>query len=148
MADRVYIINNGHESKVGFQRSIKAITHGILSVLMLAVLCYVALSADGSFISNIKEFCSVWFVMTIVLTVIYLITSLTRIGMLKRMFSSKKQTFPFFGILLISLVLTFLFVNVFGSFAGLGSYLSGWINSLIPIIIIAVVLILILKIIF
>lgn len=145
MADSVYVINNGYESKVGFQHSVKAITYGILSAIMLAFICFVAASSNGNFIANIKEFFTVWFVIAAILTVLYLITSLTKIGLLTRMFSNKRRTFPLFGILLISLALAFLFVSVFGSFAGFGSYLSGWIYSLVPIIIIVVALFLIIK---
>lgn len=112
---------------------------------MLAFICFVAASSNGNFIANIKEFCTVWFVIAAVLTVLYLITSLTKIGLLTRMFSNKRRTFPLFGILLISLALAFLFVSVFGSFAGFGSYLSGWIYSLVPIIIIVVALFFIIK---
>jgi hypothetical protein len=49
MADSIHIINNGHKSKVGFQRSVKAITYGILSALMLAFVIFVAASSDGNF---------------------------------------------------------------------------------------------------
>lgn len=145
MADSVYVINNGYESKVGFQHSVKAITYGILSAIMLAFICFVAASSNGNFIANIKEFCTVWFVIAAILTVLYLITSLTKIGLLTRMFSNKRRSFPLFSILLISLALAFLFVSAFGSFAGFGSYLSGWIYSLVPIIIIVVALFFIIK---
>lgn len=145
MADSIYVINNGYESKVGFQHSVKAITYGILSAIMLAFICFVAASTNGNFIANIKEFCTVWFVIAAVLTVLYLITSLTKIGLLTRMFSNRRRSFPLLGILLISLALAFLFVNYFGSIAGLGSYLSGWIYSLVPIIIIVVALFFIIK---
>lgn len=145
MADSVYVINNGYESKIGFQHSVKAITFGILAAVMFAFICYVAVSSNGSFIANIKEFCSVWLAIAVILSVLYLITSFTKFGILTRMFSKRKRSFPLFGILLISLALTFLFVSTFGSVAGFGSYLSGWIYSLVPIIIIIVALVFIIK---
>lgn len=145
MADSIYVINNGYESKVGFQHSVKAITYGILSAVMFAFICFVAATSNGNFLANIKEFCTVWLVIAAILTVLYLITSLTKIGLLTRMFSNKKHSFPIFGILLISLALAFLFVSAFGSFAGFGSYLSGWIYSVIPIMIIVVALFFIIK---
>ncbi len=145
MADSICVINNGHESKIGFQRSVKAITYGILTAVMLLFVCFVAATSNGNFLANIKEFCTVWLVMAIILTVLYLITSLTKIGLLTRMFSNKKQSFPIFGILLISLALAFLFVSAFGSFTGFGSFLSGWIYSLIPIIIIIVAIFFVIK---
>lgn len=145
MADSIYVINNGYESKVGFQHSVKAITYGILSAIMFAFICFVAALSNGNFFANIKEFCSVWFVIAAILTVLYFITSLTKIGLLTRMLSSKRRTFPLFGILLISLALAFLFVNTFGSFAGFGSYLFGWIYLLVPIIIIIAALFFIIK---
>lgn len=148
MADSVYVINNGYKSKVGFQHSVKAITYGVLSAVMLAFIFFVAASSNGSFIANIKEFCTVWLVTAVILTVLYFITSLTKIGLLARIFSNKKRSFPLFGILLISLALAFLFVSAFGSFAGFGSYLSGWAYSLVPIVVIVVALFFIVKSIF
>lgn len=145
MADSIHVINNGHRSKVGFQRSVSAIICGILSAIMLAFVCFVAATSNGSFLSNIKEFCTVWLVFAVILTVLYLIISLTQIGLLTRIFSRKKRTFPLFGILLISLALAFLFVSVFGSFAGFGTFLSGWIYSIIPLVIIIVALFFIIK---
>lgn len=145
MADSIYIINNGHESKVGLQHSVKAITYGILFAVMLAFICFVAVSTDGNFFANIKSFCKVWLVIAAIITVLYLITSFSKFGMLTRMFSDKKRSFPFWGILLISLALAFLFVSVFGSFAGFGAILSGWIYSLVPIIIILVALFFLIK---
>lgn len=145
MADSIYVINNGYKSKVGFQHSVKAITYGILSAIMLAFVCFVAATSNGSFFTNIKEFCIVWFVIAVILTIFYLITSFSRVSFLTRMFSKKKPSFPIFGILLISLALAFLFVSVFGSFAGFGSFLSGWIYSLVPIIIIVVALFFVIK---
>lgn len=145
MADRINIINNGYKSKVGFQRSVKAITYSILSVIMLMFICFVAIKSNGSFFNNLKEFCIVWLIIAAILTVLYLITSLTKIGLLARMFSTRKRSFPLFGILLVSLALAFLFVSAFGSLAGFGSYLSGWIYSIVPIIIIVIAIFFMIK---
>lgn len=148
MADEIYIINNGYKSKVSFQRSVRAIVYGVLSAIMFLFVCFVAATSDGNFFANIKEFCTVWFVITAILTVLYLITRLTPIGILSRMYSKKKPTFPIFVIILISLALAFLFVSAFGSFTGFGSYLSGWIYSIVPIVIIVIALFFVIKSIF
>lgn len=145
MADSIYVINNGYRSKVSFQHDAKTIMYGILSAIMFLFVSYIAASSDGSFFENMKEFCVIWIIFAAIITVLYLITSLTKIGLLSRMFSKKKLSFPLFGILLISLALAFLFVGAFGSFAGFGSYLSGWVYSLIPIIIIIVAVLFIIK---
>ncbi|MBQ5823453.1 MAG: hypothetical protein IIW48_01455 [Clostridia bacterium] len=145
MADEIHVISNGYESKVGFQRSVKAIVYGILSALMFFFVCFVAATSDGNFFASIKEFCTVWLITAAVLSVLYLLTQLTTIGILSRMFSKKKRSFPIFGILLVSLALAFLFVSAFGSFAGFGSYLSGWIYSIVPIVIIIVAIFFMIK---
>lgn len=145
MADRVDIINNGYKSKVGFQRSVKAITYGILFAIILALICFVAASSNGTFLADAKEFCVVWLVFAAILTIIYLMLSLTKIVLFARMFSNKRRSFPFVGILIISLVLALLFVSVFGSFAGFASFLSGWIYALIPIIIMVIAVFFLLK---
>lgn len=145
MADSIYVINNGYRSKVSFQHDAKTIMYGILSAIMFLFVFYIAASSDGNFFENMKEFCGIWIIFAAILTVLYLITSLTKIGLLSRMFSKKKWSFPLFGILLISLALAFFFVSAFGSFAGFGSYLSGWVYSLIPIIIIIVAVLFIIK---
>lgn len=145
MADSIYIINNNYESKVGFQRSVKAIAYAILSAVMLAFICFVAVNSNGGFFANIKEFCTVWLVMAAIITVLYLVLSFTRFGILTRLFSRGRRSFPLVGILLLSLALAFLFVNAFGSFAGFGSYLSGWLNAVIPLVITVVVLFFIIK---
>lgn len=145
MADSIYVINNGYESKVGFQHSVKAITYGILATVMFLFICFVVASTNGSFFANIKEFLKVWLIITVVITVLYLITSMSRFGLLTRMFSNKKRSFPLLGILLISLALTFLFLSFFGSLSGFGSALYGLIYSIVPIIIIIVALFFIIK---
>lgn len=145
MADSIYIINNGYKSKVGFQHSIKAIVYGILSAIMLLFVCFVAASSNGGFFTSLKEFCTVWLVAFVILTVLYLLTSLTKIGLIKRMFAKKRPSFPLFGLLLTSLALAFLFLSAFGSFTGFGAYLTGWVYSVIPLVVVIVAIFFMIK---
>lgn len=145
MAERINIINNGYRSRVGFQRSVRAIAYGILAAVMAAFVLFVAISSNGSFVANLKEFCTIWLAMAAVLSVLYFITRFTRFGILSRMVSNRRRSFPLMGILLISLALAFIFANVFGSFAGFGSYMSEWFYSAVPTIVIIIVVIFIIK---
>ncbi len=148
MADSIYVINNGNRSKLSFQRSVKAISYSILLAVMLVFICFVAAISDGAFFSNLKSFCTVWLVFDVILTVLCLIAKFSRWGIIIDVVSRKKRKLPWIGILIASLALTFLFVSVFGSFAGFGNFLSGWIYAIVSLIIVVVALFWVVKSIF
>ena len=141
MADSIYVISNGYKNKVGFQRSIRAITNGILIGIILAIICYVGAVSDLNFFDAVKKFSIVWLVFSIILIAIYALFSLRQAAMLFKMFSDKKRTFPLIPLLLVAEVLAFLFVIAFGSFAGFGTFvLNGIAGLILPVIIIVGIL--------
>ena len=138
MADSIYVINNGHRSKVGFQRSVRAIATGIALAIALIAALIIAGNTDGDFWANLKSFGTIWLVMAAVFAVLYVSFFASRWGLLARLFSNKRQSFPWLGILIVSLIATILFVQTFGSFSGFLAATSNFISSLIPVILLVV----------
>lgn len=139
MASEINVLNSGFKSKVHFQHSRGAIAYGILAIIALIFFIYVGLSSDGGFFANIKEFFVVWLVSAVVITILYFALFLSKLGVLLLM--GKKKSFPFVGILLCSFICALLFMNVFGLGTGVGDLFSGWLSSIMPIIITIIALI-------
>lgn len=110
MAERIYIMNNGYRTQVRFQRSVRTIVCGIV----LAVLMIAALSASGTigddFFTNLGTFFVGWAASFLLVTIIYFILGITKIGIFVRAVSREKPKFPFFVILVISAILSLLFL--------------------------------------
>ncbi len=145
MASSINVVNNGCKSKVTFQRSIKAITYGILFGILLIFLCVLGANSTQGFWQGIGSFLKTWAVFAAILSVLYLITSFSRLGILFRIFRKKGVSFPLLGILLVSLALSFLFLYIFGSFAGFGSVVASWVYAAVPIIVIIIALFFLIK---
>lgn len=139
MASEINVLNSGFKSKVHFQHSRGAIAYGILAIIALIFFIYVGLSSDGGFFANIKEFFVVWLVSAVVITILYFALFLSKLGVLLLM--GKKKSFPFVGILLCSFICALLFMNVFGLGTSVGGLFSGWLSSIMPIIITIIALI-------
>lgn len=145
MASSINVVNNGCKSKVTFQRSIKAITYGILFGILLILLCVLGANSTQGFWQGIGSFLKTWAVFAAILSVLYLITSFSRLGILFRIFRKKGVSFPLLGILLVSLALSFLFLYIFGSFAEFGSVVASWVYAAVPIIVIIIALFFLIK---
>lgn len=145
MAQKINIINNGYQTPVTFQHSAKAIFYGILAIVAAFFMIYIGLSSDGGFFQNIGSFLKTWLITSVIVTVLYFLLSFSKIGIMTRMASGRPRKFPLVGILLVSLVLTLIFVNSFGLGASVGSLLSGLFSSIISIVVIIVVLYIVFK---
>ena len=115
MADSVCVINNGYRSQVSFQRSIGGIALAITLAVLLIGACYVAATVGEDFLTNIATFFIGWVANFILLTVLYFILNLTRIGIALNMFRGKRR-FPGVAILIISAILSMVILNIPGFF--------------------------------
>lgn len=145
MARKINIINNGYRTPVNFQHSAKAIFYGILAIVAAFFMIYIGLSSDGGFFQNIGSFLKTWLITSVIVTVLYFLLSFSKIGIMTRMASGRPRRFPIVGVLLVSLVLTLIFVNSFGLGASVGSWLSGLLSSVISVVVVLVVLFVIFK---
>ncbi|MBQ1685462.1 MAG: hypothetical protein II072_08130 [Clostridia bacterium] len=143
MARRINVVNNGYRSPVNFQRSVGGTMYAVLAVAVLAFIIILTAGAGGNFFDKLGKLLTTWLITAAVLTVLYFLFSFSKIGMLSRMSSGKRRSFPLVGILLVSLVIAMLIVYGFG--ANAGSLLSGVLSKVISAIVTIVVIFVILK---
>ena len=143
MARRINVVNNGYRSPVNFQRSVGGTMYAVLAVAVLAFIIILTAGAGGNFFDKLGKLLTTWLITAAVLTVLYFLFSFSKIGMLSRMSSGKRRSFPLVGILLVSLVIAMLIVYGFG--ANAGSLLSGLLSKVISAIVTIVVIFVILK---
>ena len=143
MARRINVVNNGYRSPVNFQRSVGGTMYAVLAVAVLAFIIILTAGSGGNFFDKLGKLLTTWLITAAVLTVLYFLFSFSKIGMLSRMSSGKRRSFPLVGILLVSLVIAMLIVYGFG--ANAGSLLSGVLSKVISAIVTIVVIFVILK---
>ena len=112
MAEEIYLLNNGYRTQVRFQRSVGTIVGGIIMAIIMIMACYVSGSVGGDFFSNLGTFFVGWVAGFLLVTIIFFLLGLTRIGLAIRMRGDGKRPFPFFVILVIGAVLSLLFLNL------------------------------------
>ena len=143
MARRINVVNNGYRSPVNFQRSVGGTMYAVLAVAVLAFIIILTAGSGGNFFDKLGKLLTTWLITAAVLTVLYFLFSFSKIGILSRMSSGKRRSFPLVGILLVSLVIAMLIVYGFG--ANAGSLLSGVLSKVISAIVTIVVIFVILK---
>ncbi len=114
MASKVCVINTGYQSKIKFQHSVTAIIYSILLLMAAIVMVVYSANSSGNFLESIKSFSITWLIVFVLLSVLYLLMMLTKIGLLIRLTSKKQMKFPFVGTLLFSFIITMVIVNLFG----------------------------------
>lgn len=135
MAQTIDVINNGYKSRVKFQHSTKAIFYSILLFIAAVVTIYFAATSNGNFLSELKYFMITWAIIAAITTVLYIIISFSKLGLLARFASKSTKRFPLIGILVISFIATVIFLKCLGGVAGLDSLFSNLLIALLPLII-------------
>ena len=133
MARRIDVISGGLRTTVRFQRSPAPAIYGLLVAAILGFLVYIGISGGGTFFGSIGQFLTTWAVIAVIITVLYLIL-FARAGLFAKMFLVKHGRFPLIGILLVSLLLTLVYLNSFGLGAAAGGALSGLLSALLPML--------------
>lgn len=114
MAYDVRIIDNGHMSKVSFQRNVRAITFGIVAAILFVLVCYFGATSLVSFGDSVKALLAAWLICFVGLTIAYFVFSFTRTGIMFSMIRGERRKFPFLTFLIISFALAFLISRFIG----------------------------------
>ena len=145
MAERVYIVNSGFRSQVKFQHSPRAIFYGLVAIAALIFMIAIGVGGSGSFFENIGLFLESWLVIAIALSVLYLISMFTRMGLIIRLLGGKQKGFPLTGIAVISMLLAMVCSNSFGLGNIVGGAVSSALGSVLPIVFFIVIIVVIFK---
>lgn len=140
MAREVNVLNGGIPTPVKFQRSVKSIAIlCLVGVLLLFGLfgLFGGGSSTSGFMNTIWNFVTTMFVVYVVLLILYVLSSFTRIGFMARLLSGGRNrgSSPLVTILIISFFVTLLLYNAFGIGSMVTSALSGLLSSIGPIVI-------------
>lgn len=123
MASDITDDNSG--SHIRFRRSYKAIaTTIVLCILLLIGLIFGISNSNsiGDAFHNIGVFFGTLAIVYVVLIVLYLITSVTKLGIIMRVVSQKKMTIPWLALFIVAFAITILILsNLSGIGSGLGS---------------------------
>lgn len=147
MAEDIYIINGGYKSRVSFQRNLSSLVYIFFSLLALGALVYYGITANGTFTENLQYLLIRWAVVFVVLSVLYFVFILSRLGVAIRISSGKRMGFPIFRILIFSLAIALAFIYALGSTV-VKTAISGALSTVLTVAIVIVLIIFIIKIIF
>ena len=115
MAYDIRIVSNGHRSKVSFQHDVRAITIGIVLSILAIVICFFGSSSVVNFYEAVKTLLAAWLISFIVVTVLFLIFSISKAGIFFSLLrSEKKRKFPLLTLLIISFAIAFFAARLMG----------------------------------
>ena len=140
MARKIAIVTNGYRTPVLFQRAVGLIALAVVALIAAVFAIYAMIDADngGTVWANIVGFLKTWGTVSLILFVLYLLFSLTRVGFQLQILLGRRGS-PLLVILVLALVLTVLFVGKFGPRASLLGTLAALGSALLPSVIAMVV---------
>lgn len=151
MAREVNVLNDGLVTPVKFQRAVKAIAimwcAAILLLLGVIGLFNLGGNSAPGFFNALWSFITTMFVVYIVLLVLYVVASFTKMGFMIRLLSGGRGRggSPLIAMLIIAFFITLLLYNAFGIGTAVSSALTGALSAVGPIIIVIIGLIILLK---
>jgi len=151
MARDIRVINGTISTPIKFQRSVKliALTCLIVALFVLGIIGFASMGSGNSisgFMNNVWSFITTMFVVYVILLILYVVSSFTRIGFMTRLLSGgRRRTSPLITMLVIAFILTLLLYNVFGLGTIMASTLSGALSAVGPIIVMIIGLVILFK---
>lgn len=150
MASEVSVINGNVATPIKFQRSVKLTTLFVLVVVGLMLLMCGLMSGGNNSMSAgmnvIWGFITTMFAVYVVLLILYVVSSFTRIGFMTRMLSGgRRGSSPLLTMLIIAFIITLMLYNVFGIGTAVGNLLAGALDVFGPIIVMIVGVVILLK---
>lgn len=151
MARDIRVINGTISTPIKFQRSVKliALTCLIIALFVLGIIGFASIGSGNSisgFMNNVWSFITTMFAVYVILLILYVVSSFTRIGFMTRLLSGgRRRSSPLITMLVIAFILTLLLYNVFGLGTIMASTLSGALSAVGPIVVMIIGLVILFK---
>ena len=150
MARDIKVINGNIATPIKFQRSVKliAIMCLVIAFLVLGIIGFASMGSGNSisgFMNNVWSFVTTMFVVYVILLIMYVVFSFTRVGFMARLLAGNRKSSPLISMLIMAFFLTLLLYNAFGVGTMVASTLSGALSAVGPIIVMIIGIVILLK---